>query len=56
MNETYCPGCRSKQPFETPPCDEHGADCPELSCVICGWAVIGPFEVASLAPTRALAG
>ncbi|HTY72061.1 MAG TPA: hypothetical protein VMI11_06500 [Actinomycetes bacterium] len=52
--ETYCPGCREVRPFETPPCDEHGADCPELACVICGWALVGPVEIA-LVPRRARA-
>lgn len=42
----HCPGCRTEREFETPPCAEHGADCPELACVICGWALVGPFEVA----------
>jgi len=46
-DDVYCPGCATELPFETPPCDEHGADCPELACVICGWALIGPFEVAA---------
>ncbi len=50
--DSFCPGCSTELPFETPPCDEHGADCPELACVICGWALIGPFEVAAVAPSR----
>ena len=50
--DSFCPGCATELPFETPPCDEHGADCPELACVICGWALIGPFEVAALSPDR----
>jgi hypothetical protein len=56
-SDTFCPGCSTDRPFEQPPCDEHGGDCPELACVVCGWALIGPFEVAavSLRPRR-LAG
>jgi hypothetical protein len=42
----HCPGCRTEREFETPPCAEHGSDCPEQACVICGWALVGPFEVA----------
>lgn len=42
----HCPGCQAEREFETPPCAEHGPDCPELACVICGWALVGPFEVA----------
>lgn len=42
----HCPGCATEREFETPACAEHGAECPELACVICGWALIGPFEVA----------
>jgi hypothetical protein len=48
--DSFCPGCSTELPFETPPCDEHGADCPELACVICGWALIGAFEVAAISP------
>jgi hypothetical protein len=54
-DDGYCPGCSTDMPFETPPCDEHGGDCPELACVICGWALVGPFEVAALSPTRVAA-
>lgn len=48
VGDSFCPGCATELPFETPPCDEHGADCPELGCVICGWALIGAFEVAAI--------
>ncbi|HEY5187044.1 MAG TPA: hypothetical protein VIM19_19575 [Actinomycetes bacterium] len=51
----HCPGCATEREFETPTCAEHGADCPELACVICGWALIGPFEVA-VAAVRAPSG
>ena len=49
----HCPGCATEREFETPACAEHGADCPELACVICGWALIGPFEVSVAAPAVA---
>lgn len=44
----WCPCCRAERPFETPPCpDGHGADCPELACIDCGWAVlVGPVPAA----------
>jgi len=45
-----CPGCEADSEFVTPQCAEHGADCPELACVACGWALVGPFEVAAVAP------
>jgi hypothetical protein len=54
--DAWCPGCRAQRPFETPDCDDHGADCPELACVICGWAVVGSFEIASVAQARASRG
>ncbi len=44
-----CPGCAQDREFETPPCAEHGADCPELACVVCGWALVGPFELVAAA-------
>lgn len=45
--ESWCPGCTADRDFETPPCAEHGADCPELACSVCGWALIGSFELAA---------
>lgn len=45
----HCPGCGQDREFETPPCAEHGHDCPELACVMCGWALVGPFELAAAA-------
>jgi hypothetical protein len=38
--ERTCPGCGSPSAFETPECDEHGAACPELACVLCGFAMV----------------
>jgi hypothetical protein len=38
--ERICPGCGSPSAFETPECDEHGAACPELACVLCGFAMV----------------
>lgn len=36
----HCATCRQEQAFEVPPCqDDHGADCPDLACVVCGTAV-----------------
>jgi hypothetical protein len=39
--ELYCATCEGVVLFEAPPCvDDHGADCPELSCTGCGSAVL----------------
>jgi hypothetical protein len=54
--DAYCPGCREERPFETPVCDEHGDECPELACVLCGWALVGPFEVAVVQARAGSAG
>ena len=35
-----CPGCGSLTRFETPECADHGDACPELACVLCGWALV----------------
>ncbi|HYT11024.1 MAG TPA: hypothetical protein VEL73_10235 [Mycobacteriales bacterium] len=36
-----CPSCGDERGFETPPCtDGHGADCPELACLLCGTALL----------------
>jgi len=35
-----CPGCGSPSRFVTPECPEHGDACPELACVLCGWALV----------------
>ena len=37
----FCPDCAADQFFEQPCCpDGHGADCPELTCLECGSAVL----------------
>jgi hypothetical protein len=37
----HCPACGEERRFERPPChDGHGADCPEVSCVHCGHALL----------------
>ena len=43
----YCTECRAEQAFEQPECTEdHGGDCPDLACVMCGLAVYtGPFPL-----------
>jgi hypothetical protein len=39
--ERWCGGCRDETVFEVPPCeDDHGHDCPDLACVVCGLAVV----------------
>jgi hypothetical protein len=39
----FCSVCDGLRDFEQPPCDECHEDCPELVCVTCGSAVIGPW-------------
>lgn len=43
--ELYCVPCQANRLFEQPPCeDDHGQDCAELACVVCGHALlIGPL-------------
>jgi len=36
----HCPSCGDEREFETPPCLDHGDDCPELACVACGTALV----------------
>lgn len=37
----WCAACRTESAFQMPPCDDgHGADCPDLACVVCGHAVV----------------
>jgi hypothetical protein len=44
----WCSTCATEAAFERPDCpDGHGADCPELVCVLCGDAL-----VVDLLPTR----
>jgi hypothetical protein len=44
---SWCATCRAETDFEHPQCaDEHGADCAEWSCVVCGEAVMVGFELA----------
>ncbi|HEY0485216.1 MAG TPA: hypothetical protein VGD72_03065 [Mycobacteriales bacterium] len=54
--ELYCAECATDQQFEQPECaDDHGSDCPDWSCVVCGFAVFaGPFplELAGTAERR----
>jgi hypothetical protein len=43
----WCAECVGEREFELPPCEDgHGADCPDLACVTCGWAiVVGALDV-----------
>ncbi len=44
---SWCASCRAEQPFEHPECtDEHGRDCPEWACTVCGEAIMVGFELA----------
>jgi hypothetical protein len=48
VRESYCPECRSDELFEQPEClEEHGGDCPDWACVMCGYAIFtGPSPLA----------
>jgi hypothetical protein len=48
MLELFCPECQQERAFEQPVCsDEHGADCPDFCCSVCGLAVFdGPLLIA----------
>jgi hypothetical protein len=36
-----CPECCDETAFEQPPCEDgHGVDCPEWSCVDCGFGLL----------------
>jgi hypothetical protein len=49
----WCAGCRAEREFEQPPCvDGHGRDCPELTCIHCGEAVLSPSAFPDLVPRR----
>jgi hypothetical protein len=58
VRESYCPECQAEQLFEQPECvDDHGTDCPDWACVVCGFAIFtGPFpvvvELVGSAPAR----
>jgi hypothetical protein len=37
----WCPECADERPFEMPPCEDgHGADCLDLACLDCGFAIV----------------
>ncbi|MCW2681083.1 MAG: hypothetical protein JWM62_2484 [Frankiales bacterium] len=41
MEIRWCAECMDEKAFEVPPCaDGHGADCLDLSCVECGFAIV----------------
>ena len=41
MEIRWCAECQDDKAFEVPPCaDGHGADCLDLSCVECGFAIV----------------
>jgi hypothetical protein len=47
MITSWCASCRAETPFEHPECgDEHGRDCPEWACTVCGEAIMVGFELA----------
>ena len=41
MEMRWCAECQDETAFEVPPCaDGHGADCLDLACVECGFAIV----------------
>ena len=41
MDFRWCAECKDDRAFVTPPCEDgHGADCLDLACVECGWAIV----------------
>lgn len=41
MQILWCAACQDETPFEMPPCEDgHGADCLDLACVECGFAIV----------------
>ena len=41
----WCPECVDECSFEMPPCEDgHGADCLDLACVECGFAIVVGFQ------------
>jgi hypothetical protein len=39
--QSYCAECDREQQFEQPECvDDHGGDCPDWACVVCGSAIV----------------
>ena len=41
MEIRWCAECMDDKAFEVPPCaDGHDADCLDLSCVECGFAIV----------------
>ena len=50
MEIRWCAECQDEKAFEMPPCaDGHGADCLDLACVECGFAIVTGLQAA--APT-----
>ena len=47
-----CRGCGVPSRFETPDCSEHGAACPELACVLCGWALVLAADLEAARPVE----
>lgn len=50
---THCPDCGDEQLFETPPCLDGHADCPERVCTACGYAVVVGWLGIDVAPPGA---
>jgi hypothetical protein len=47
----HCSICGEEHPFERPPCrDGHHGDCPEVSCVECGAALLYGLPVLDTLP------
>jgi hypothetical protein len=45
MDIRWCAECRDDRAFVMPPCEDgHGADCLDLACVECGFAIVTGFQ------------
>ena len=54
--DQWCPEGADERPFEMPPCEDgHGADCLDLACVDCGFAVVVGVQVDGAAAAVELA-
>ncbi len=50
-DQRWCPECADERPFEMPPCEDgHGADCLDLACLDCGFAVVVGVLVSDAEP------
>ncbi len=50
-DQRWCPECADERSFEMPPCEDgHGADCLDLACLDCAFAIVVGVLVADAEP------